>query len=77
MLAVSDWLTRSCQDQGVTIDLTFRDRRVVRDRALVIAIVNRTPDSFYDKAATFAPDVALPPSAKPSTTVPTSSTSAA
>jgi dihydropteroate synthase len=43
----------------VTIDLTFRGRRVVRDRALVMAIVNRTPDSFYDKGATFAPDVAL------------------
>ena len=43
----------------MTIDLTFRGRRVVRDRALVMAIVNRTPDSFYDKGATFAPDVAL------------------
>ena len=43
----------------MTVDLTFRGRRIVRDRALVMAIVNRTPDSFYDKGATFAPDVAL------------------
>ncbi|MGH3457609.1 dihydropteroate synthase [Aeromicrobium sp.] len=43
----------------MTVDLTFRGRRVVRDRALVMAIVNRTPDSFYDKGATFTPSVAL------------------
>ncbi len=43
----------------MTVDLTFRGRRVVRDRALVMAIVNRTPDSFYDRGATFAPDDAL------------------
>jgi dihydropteroate synthase len=43
----------------VPTDLTFRGRRVVRDRALVMAIVNRTPDSFYDKGATFEPTVAL------------------
>jgi dihydropteroate synthase len=35
------------------VDLTFRGRRVQRDRALVMAIVNRTPDSFYDRGATF------------------------
>lgn len=40
-------------------DLTFRGRRVHRDRALVMAIVNRTPDSFYDRGATFDPAVAL------------------
>lgn len=40
-------------------DLTFRGRRVVQDRALVMAIVNRTPDSFYDRGATFDPAVAL------------------
>src|SRR5690349_8649254 len=40
-------------------DLTFRGRRIMRGRALVMAIVNRTPDSFYDKGATFAPDAAL------------------
>jgi dihydropteroate synthase len=43
----------------VTVDLTFRGRRIVRDRALVMAIVNRTPDSFYDKGATFEPDLAM------------------
>ena len=43
----------------MTVDLTFRGRRIVRDRALVMAIVNRTPDSFYDQGSTFAPDVAL------------------
>jgi dihydropteroate synthase len=36
------------------VDLTFRGRRVQRDRALVMAIVNRTPDSFFDHGATFS-----------------------
>lgn len=40
------------------VDVVFRGRRVVRDRALVMAIVNRTPDSFYDQGATFAEDAA-------------------
>ncbi len=43
----------------MTVDVTFRGRRLVRDRALVMAIVNRTPDSFYDKGATFSPATAL------------------
>jgi len=34
--------------------ITFRGRTVARDRALVMAIVNRTPDSFYDRGATFS-----------------------
>ena len=42
----------------MTVDLTFRGRRVLSDRALVMAIVNRTPDSFYDQGATFADDAA-------------------
>lgn len=42
----------------MTVDLTFRGRRVVSDRALVMAIVNRTPDSFFDRGATFADDAA-------------------
>jgi len=42
----------------MTVDLTFRGRRVVRDRALVMAIVNRTPDSFFDRGATFADEAA-------------------
>ena len=33
--------------------LRLRGRLVTRDRALVMAIVNRTPDSFYDRGATF------------------------
>ncbi|TWE22970.1 dihydropteroate synthase [Prauserella muralis] len=37
--------------QAVT--LRFRGRVVERDRALVMAIVNRTPDSFYDKGTTY------------------------
>lgn len=43
----------------MAVDLTFRGRRITRDRALVMAIINRTPDSFYDKGATFAPDAAI------------------
>lgn len=43
----------------MTVDLIFRGRRIHRDRPLVMAIVNRTPDSFYDKGATFDPRVAL------------------
>jgi dihydropteroate synthase len=39
-------------------ELVIRGRRPVRDRALVMAIVNRTPDSFYDQGATFADDPA-------------------
>jgi dihydropteroate synthase len=39
--------------------LCFRGRPLVRDRALVMAIVNRTPDSFYDRGATFANEDAL------------------
>jgi dihydropteroate synthase len=36
-----------------TVDVVFRGRRLVRDRALIMAIINRTPDSFYDHGATF------------------------
>jgi dihydropteroate synthase len=43
----------------VTVDLTFAGKRLVRDRALVMAIINRTPDSFYDKGATFEAGAAL------------------
>ncbi|MET0187582.1 MAG: dihydropteroate synthase [Pseudonocardia sediminis] len=38
--------------------LTFRGRTWTRDRAMVMAIVNRTPDSFYDNGATFAEQAA-------------------
>jgi dihydropteroate synthase len=40
-------------------ELRFGRRAVPRDRALVMAIVNRTKDSFYDRGATFADDAAL------------------
>ncbi|HEV3356934.1 MAG TPA: dihydropteroate synthase [Pseudonocardiaceae bacterium] len=43
----------------VTDDLRFRGRPVATDRALVMAIVNRTRDSFYDRGATFADPAAL------------------
>jgi dihydropteroate synthase len=38
---------------GPAVRLCFRGRLIERDRALVMAIVNRTPDSFYDRGATF------------------------
>ena len=37
---------------------TFCGRPVAGDRALIMAIVNRTPDSFYDRGATFTDDAA-------------------
>lgn len=37
----------------------FRGRHLPVDRAAVMAIVNRTPDSFYDRGATYAEDAAL------------------
>ncbi|MBW4719260.1 dihydropteroate synthase [Saccharothrix obliqua] len=39
--------------------MRFGDREVPGDRALVMAIVNRTRDSFYDRGATFADDAAM------------------
>ncbi|WP_189054772.1 dihydropteroate synthase [Longimycelium tulufanense] len=39
--------------------LRFGRREVRQDRALVMAIVNRTRDSFYDGGATFSDDAAL------------------
>lgn len=38
---------------------TFCGKQVADDRALVMAIVNRTPDSFYDKGANFTDDAAM------------------
>ena len=38
---------------------TLCGRPVPTDRALVMAIVNRTPDSFYDRGATFSDEAAL------------------
>jgi dihydropteroate synthase len=39
--------------------MQFGTRPVRTDRALVMAIVNRTRDSFYDRGATFATEAAL------------------
>ena len=39
--------------------LRFAQRTVATDRALVMGIVNRTKDSFYDRGATFAEQAAL------------------
>ncbi|MFD4291933.1 dihydropteroate synthase [Rhodococcus sp. NPDC058505] len=38
---------------------TLCGRPVATDRALVMAIVNRTPDSFYDRGATFTDEAAM------------------
>src|SRR5215211_1454067 len=40
------------------VQSTFCGRPVAADRALIMAIVNRTPDSFYDRGATFTDDAA-------------------
>lgn len=37
----------------------FGDRTLPADRAAVMAIVNRTPDSFYDRGATFTDQAAM------------------
>lgn len=39
--------------------LTFGPHAFADDELLVMAIINRTPDSFYDKGATYAKDAAL------------------
>jgi dihydropteroate synthase len=39
--------------------IRFGTRTPAQDRALVMAIVNRTPDSFYDRGATFSDDAAM------------------
>jgi dihydropteroate synthase len=39
--------------------VVLRGRPMPADRAAVMAIVNRTPDSFYDRGATFADGAAL------------------
>lgn len=43
----------------VVTPLRFRGRDVNQHRPLVMAIVNRTPDSFYDHGATYGLDPAL------------------
>ncbi|MGU3431790.1 dihydropteroate synthase [Actinomycetes bacterium M1A6_2h] len=44
---------------AVSVSGTFCGRPVATDRALVMAIVNRTPDSFYDGGANFTDDAAM------------------
>ncbi|MFC4949498.1 dihydropteroate synthase [Pseudonocardia sp. GCM10023141] len=39
--------------------IRFGTRTPAQDRALVMAIVNRTPDSFYDQGATFSDTAAM------------------
>ena len=39
--------------------IRFGARAPAQDRALVMAIVNRTPDSFYDRGATFTDAAAM------------------
>jgi dihydropteroate synthase len=39
--------------------IRFGEREPAQDRALVMAIVNRTPDSFYDRGAAFTDDAAM------------------
>jgi dihydropteroate synthase len=39
--------------------LVLGDRRFAPSERLIMAIINRTPDSFYDSGATFADDAAL------------------
>ena len=41
------------------VDATLCGRPVAGDRALIMAIVNRTPDSFYDRGATFTDEAAM------------------
>ncbi|MDF2828101.1 MAG: folP2 [Mycobacterium sp.] len=38
---------------------TFLGRPVAGDRAMIMAIVNRTPDSFYDRGANFSDEAAM------------------
>jgi dihydropteroate synthase len=52
-------VTKAAEGTGSRVELEFRGRRIVRDRALVMAIVNRTPDSFYDRGASFEDAQAL------------------
>lgn len=42
----------------MTVYSTLCGRPVATDRALVMGIVNRTPDSFYDRGSSFADDAA-------------------
>jgi dihydropteroate synthase len=43
----------------IHVQSTLCGRRVTGERPLIMAIVNRTPDSFYDRGANFADDAAM------------------
>ncbi|MGW0324920.1 dihydropteroate synthase [Nocardia sp. NPDC003183] len=49
----------SAEVPGKRTEQTFCGREVATDLALVMAIVNRTPDSFYDRGATFSDEAAM------------------
>ncbi|WP_194826521.1 dihydropteroate synthase [Nocardia sp. XZ_19_231] len=49
----------SAEDSERRSGQTLCGREVATDRALVMAIVNRTPDSFYDRGATFSDEAAM------------------
>ncbi|MGO9857261.1 MAG: dihydropteroate synthase [Acidimicrobiales bacterium] len=53
--AVAEGAVRAGAPIATTLDLGGR-RYDLTHRALVMGILNRTPDSFYDKGATFEPD---------------------
>src|SRR6516165_2881090 len=57
-LAVGAVSTHSATRHHVCVQSTLCGRPVAADRPLIMAIVNRTPDSFYDKGATFGDDAA-------------------
>ncbi len=57
-------MSRSLSQSGAFFDsltfvLTFGPHAFADDELLVMAIINRTPDSFYDRGATYAHDAAL------------------
>jgi len=65
---MNDEMVRDGRSQGALGTVTrhhggvqstlFCGRPVASDRALIMAIINRTPDSFYDKGATFSDEAA-------------------
>ena len=51
---VRPWTTRHYGG----VQSTLCGRPVAGDRPLIMAIINRTPDSFYDRGATFSDEAA-------------------
>jgi dihydropteroate synthase len=50
--------TSAAPTVSAAVSPTLCGRAVATDRALVMAIVNRTPDSFYDRGSSFSDDAA-------------------